>query len=380
MKRYASFSEGYLSFFSILLNGHSMISSIKIEGYRGFKEFEMDGLGRLNLLVGTNNSGKTSVLEALYLLTSQGDPLALWNVLWRRGERLRSVHSTQTELDVCHLFNGHETHLGSKFTLSATNEKPSRTVSFTIAQLKQKEQKNLLEEPAGYVLVVKGEPKPPVSIISITRAGGINPDNVPSRRLRRRVLEGSPSQFITAESLDSDSLIALWDKVALTPDEGFVMKALQFLDSDIERLASQAGSPSYSSGRGGFIVKLKDKELPIPIGSMGDGMWRMLALAIAITQCKDGVLLVDEIDTGLHYSVMSDMWRLIFRAAKALNVQVFATTHSYDCIQSLASVCLSDQDAQNPVTLQRIESGRGRAIPYSEREIVVASDREIEVR
>src|ERR1041385_484042 len=357
-----------------------MISSIKIEGYRAFEEFEMEGLGRLNLLVGTNNSGKTSVLEALYLLTSQGDPIALWNVLWRRGERIRSEVSPQTELDVCHLFHGHETHLGSKFTLSATNESPTRTVTYAIAQLKQKEQKSLLEEPAGYVLLVRGEPKPPVATISITRAGGINPENIPSRRLRRRVVTGSPSQFITAESLDGDSLVTLWDKVALTPDEHFVLTALQFLDSGIERIASQSSGPNYYGGRGGFIVKLRGKEQPIPIGSMGDGMGRMLALAIAITQCKDGVLLVDEIDTGLHFSVMADMWRLIFRAAKALNVQVFATTHSYDCIQSLATVCLSDKDIKNPVTLQRIEAGRSKAVPYSEEEIIVAADREIEVR
>jgi AAA domain, putative AbiEii toxin, Type IV TA system/AAA ATPase domain len=360
-----------------------MISSIQIDGYRGFEHFEMGGLGRLNLLVGTNNSGKTSVLEALYLLTSQGDPLALWNLLWRRGERLPGSTQSQSELDVCHLFYGHEVHIGSKFTLSATNESPSRRVAFTIAEFKPKQPEGLFEgtQPVGLALVVRGEPKPPVSTIPLTRVGGLSTDAFnTSRRLRRKSLEGSPSQFITAESLDSDDLVALWDKVALTPDETLVMRALQFLDRDIERIASQSASPSYYHSHGGFIIKLRGHERPIPIGTMGDGMWRMLAMAIAITQCKGGVLLVDEIDTGLHYSVMSDMWRLIFGAAKELNVQVFATTHSYDCIQSLASVCLSDRDHNNPVTLQRIEMGKSKAVPYSESEIVVASDREIEVR
>lgn len=343
----------------------------------------MDGLGRLNLLVGTNNSGKTSVLEALYLLTSQGDPLALWNLLWRRGERMPgSSQNPQQELDVCHLFYGHEVHLGSKFTLSATNESPTRKVAFTIAEFKPKQPEGLFEtaQPAGLALAVKGDPQPPVSRILLTRAGGLSPEAFnTSRRLRRKGLEGSPSQFITAESLDSDDLVALWDKVALTPDETLVMRALQFLDPNIERIASQSAVNYYGS-HGGFIIKLKGHERPIPIGTMGDGMWRMLAMAIAITQCKGGVLLVDEIDTGLHYTVMSDMWRLIFGAAKELDVQVFATTHSYDCIQSLASVCLSEVDRNNPVTLQRIEMGKSKAVPYSEKEIVVASDRELEVR
>lgn len=73
-----------------------MISSIHIEGYRGFSQFDMAGLGRVNLLVGTNNSGKTSVLEALYLLTSQGDPLALYQLLQRRGERLYPERPTRS--------------------------------------------------------------------------------------------------------------------------------------------------------------------------------------------------------------------------------------------------------------------------------------------
>ena len=112
---------------------------------------------------------------------------------------------------------------------------------------------------------------------------------------------------------------------------------------------------------------------------MGDGMWRMLAMAIAITQCKGGVLLVDEIDTGLHYSVMSQMWNLIYNAAKELDVQVFATTHSYDCVYSLAQIC-SNADMQKSVTVQRIEAGKKRSIPYDEDEITVAASRDIEVR
>ncbi len=63
-----------------------MISSIHIEGFRGFERFDMEELGHVNLLVGTNNSGKTSLLEALHLLTSRADPRALWKILWRRGE------------------------------------------------------------------------------------------------------------------------------------------------------------------------------------------------------------------------------------------------------------------------------------------------------
>lgn len=373
-----------------------MIHSVKIQGYRGLEHFDMSDLGRINLLVGTNNSGKTSVLEAIYLLASVGDPFSLWQLLWRRGERSPVVlhperpqrPRQQMELDVSHLFTGHDIHPGSKISVTAKNQTPERSVSLSVLELSGKERNELFGTdddglPSRLALQIKGQPKPQIAIIPLSRAGGLMADTLdaPTRRLRQRTSEASPVFFIATESLTSEELVAFWNKVTLTPNETLVLNALQFLDPEIERIAAQVNTPSFygSQSRGGFIVKRKGIEQPIPIGSMGDGMWRMLAMAIALTQCKGGVLLVDEIDTGLHYTVMSQMWRLIFNAAKELDVQVFATTHSYDCVYSLAQIC-TDSDPDNTVTVQRIETGKSKAVPYDQEEITVASEREIEVR
>lgn len=88
-------------------------------------------------------------------------------------------------------------------------------------------------------------------------------------------------------------------------------------------------------------------------------------------------MLVDEIDTGLHHSVMTNMWNLIARTAKDLNIQVFATTHSYDCVTSLAELSL---DPDNKISVQRIESGNTEAVPYTEREIHLAVKHGAEMR
>ena len=103
-------------------------------------------------------------------------------------------------------------------------------------------------------------------------------------------------------------------------------------------------------------------------------------MAISLISAKGGVLLIDEIDTGLHYTVMADMWKLIAQTAAELDVQVFATTHSSDCVTSLAEICHPDVEAGSQVTIQRIESGRESAVPYSEAEIRIAAERHIEVR
>lgn len=369
-----------------------MIHSLKIEGYRCFGNLEMSGLGRINLLVGTNNSGKTSVLEALNLLTSAGDINALWQVSWRRGERLfpeeRDPRAGQnTEIDFRHLFAGHDLHPGSKFSISAQNQTPERSVVFEIGEPTKDELNVMVAQTnirPSLMLRIKGTPIPLVPFLPLSSKEGLSSDAFQFSARRRRVRnESAKTVFISTESLSADDLIPLWDKIALTPDESLVLRALQFLDQDIERIASQpsALSPYYNPAfRGGFKIKLKGIEQPVPIGSMGDGIWRMLAMAITITQCKGGVLLVDEIDTGLHYTVMSEMWKLIFGAAKEFDVQVFATSHSYDCVHSLAKICVNGQEDNNSVTLQRIEPGKTKAIPYSEKEIELAASRNIEVR
>jgi energy-coupling factor transporter ATP-binding protein EcfA2 len=367
-----------------------MLKSIKITGYRGFSEFEMSNLGRVNLLVGKNNSGKTSALEGLYLLASHGNPWSLWTVLWRRGEKLpeRGGPNAVPEIDICHLFHGHEALVGSKFTLGAQNETPGRNVSFSIGEVTEERKKTVT--PAGVTvpsrlgLFIKGSPDPVLAMVPLSRQIGVTSESLDLPRRARSsesAGEAMPSRFITAESLTGDEVMTLWDSVTLTPDEERVYVALRFLEPDIERIAPQASRQNYyGNQRGGFLVKMKNHIRPLPIGSMGDGMWRIMSIAIAIAQCKDGILLIDEIDTGLHYSVMTDMWKLIYGAAKELNVQVFATTHSYDCVKSLAELCFADAEAAKEVTLQRIEQGKKKSVPYTAKEIETAALHQIEVR
>ena len=98
-----------------------MLKSIKIENFRGFKTFELQQLGRINLLVGTNNSGKTSVLEAIQLLCSPKNFEPLYELMYNRGEYFLSDDKARREFDICHLFYGHDINIGSQFSISGLN-------------------------------------------------------------------------------------------------------------------------------------------------------------------------------------------------------------------------------------------------------------------
>ena len=109
-------------------------------------------------------------------------------------------------------------------------------------------------------------------------------------------------------------------------------------------------------------------------------MNRMFGLALALVNAKDGMLLIDEVDTGLHYSVLPDLWKLIFEVAHRLNVQVFATSHSWDCIQAFQYAAEASKDEEGMlIRLENRKSGIG-AVTFDEEELSVVAREQIEVR
>ncbi len=369
-----------------------MLKSLKIENFRCFKSFELQKLGRINLLVGVNNSGKTSILEALYLLNStpNGEVLNVFqSIMSARGEYIFNSgreDSDELELDIKHLFYGHEIDSKSVFCISDQNNK-ALTVSIRESNeftLKKGNNEFTLEkgnfeliEPL--VICVEWAEKESEKFISPLSSR----DGLPTRYIRSRIISPHKvlkveAQYVSSNSLNTEEMIDLFDRFVLTPEEELVIEALKAIEPKIERIASVG--TKVSSARSGFRVKFANSTKPVPIGSMGDGMWRILGLALAIANAKDGVLLVDEIDTGLHFTAMTDMWKMIWETAKRLNVQVFATTHSSDCWQSLAEIINEDHHSEDGITLHRIEKDTPCSIIFNERQIAIAAERHIEVR
>jgi hypothetical protein len=278
--------------------------------------------------------------------------------------------------------------LGSTFSVRAQEDFSRREITFGIVEVEDEDSPLFSNKELGIsrlklILNVEGDPSPQFSGIPLSARGGITPNTLQSlRRIPRSQSPNNlPCVYISTDSLNSENLVRLWDRLALTPDEEFVLNALRYLDPKIERLAALAANRSYpASSRGSFVVKMRGNDQPIPIGSMGDGMWRMLAMSIAVTQARGGVLLVDEIDTGLHHTVMDGMWNMLALAASDFQVQIFATTHSVDCVNSLARARTHGYRTDDGFTLMRIESDGNEAIPYTASEIRMAAERHIEVR
>ncbi|MEH1911433.1 MAG: AAA family ATPase [Nostoc sp.] len=378
-----------------------MLKTIKIENFRSFQSFELQQLGRVNLLVGKNNSGKTSILEAIQLLCSRNNLDPLRQTMTNRSEYFfdderseRRLRLAQ-ELDVRHLFYGHEIEFGSKFSITGINGNIQEELVVSIEERKihSKEQLSLLPEflddevPDALreldfsIKWNYGREEKPWKL-PLSANGGLSIEDY-TRQLRRDTKNSSPKiQFVTSSSLGTEKMIELFDQIVLTPEETLVEQALHRIDSKIQRIAPVSSRKSRYSldSRGGFFVLLSDSNQRVPIGSMGDGIWRILGLALATVCAKDGYLFVDEIDTGLHFTAMSDMWKLIWETAKRLNVQVFATTHNSDCWTSLASIAQQEDATEDGIRIHRIERGKETSVVFTEPQIVIAAEREIEVR
>ena len=109
-------------------------------------------------------------------------------------------------------------------------------------------------------------------------------------------------------------------------------------------------------------------------------MSRLLAMRLSFVGVADGFLLIDEIDTGLHWTIMEEMWQFVVEVARKSNVQIIATTHSLDCIKGLGSLIQSRPDFEEEVSIQKIHSSLKQAVCLRGDQIKVAVEQNIEVR
>ncbi len=354
-----------------------MLKSLTIKGFRCFKELRVEPLTRVNLLVGKNGSGKTSVLDAAELAASGSVERLVQSAIRRREQILIPGVLTPAEekysehvIDPSHLFLGHDLENGREFTIDSSGE-VRRWVQCTVELASVRDAGGTWARILSLRFVSHLTQEGEADRLSISPAGGVLP---PPRLLSEA---SPPVNFLRAEGVDAFALSQLWDRVALTPEEEPVIAALQLIEPRVDRIAFLGGGRSSSPS---IFVKLSKMEQRLPLATLGGGMEHLFALGAHLSSAQGGLLLVDEIDTGLHYSMMTDMWRLVVETAKRLKVQILATTHSLDCVRALARLRNRHPEIAAEVTLHRVEKERPKTVVYDMDEIVVAAQSHIEVR
>jgi predicted ATP-dependent endonuclease of OLD family len=360
-----------------------LLKEFHIRNFRCFEDLLLPKLGRVNLIVGKNNVGKSSILEAIRIYASNGQPEVLWDTVKSRDEHKQAKRAGQALL----------TLFRDRSDVNDAIELGPRDDRLLISVQYQRETRNddgsiqytLMENPEGESLidvrldlVVKSE--------SSQRRLPLMRDfetymrrDIAFRReqIRAEALPRFQSVFVAANGLTQDLQAQLWDEVALSSLEQDVINSLRLIVPNLERI-SLIGSKE-ERGRSPF-VKLTEGVGPIPLRRLGDGVNRLFGMALALVTSQQGILLVDEIENGIHYSVQERLWRFILDVSRRLNVQVFATSHSWDCVKSFQTATADCSADEGILTRLEFADGSVRASQFDEPELEIATREHIEIR
>ncbi len=284
------------------------LSSFRISGFRAFNELTFRGFSNVNLLVGRNNVGKTTVLEALRLYLSQ-DWLRIADLLTSRDEfslrkRRRRAESSfdSAPLAFKSLFYGRPALEGHpSFSVGPLDSAPLE-ISFAWVRRVEDE----ATASVRYVPGVGADPDVDPDLLPGFIIDFQGRTLVPLDRIERVVRRRQPRPteqsivYLPSSGMSADDLGRTWDSVALTEDEDVVIATLKAIVPTLDKLVL-VQSPSRSSERL-LMAKLSEFSEPVPFRSLGDGALHLLEVVLGLANARGGVLLTDEIENGLHFS------------------------------------------------------------------------------
>ncbi len=360
-----------------------LLESLLIENYRVFKRLEIPRLGRVNLLVGKNNSGKSSVLEAVGLYASGGSGEDILSILESHDDlRIESGRELEDRFyAVKQLFHGRNDGWSERVAIRVGPlSDEQRTLSIRIAAVPAR----LLGESIGVVvpalaLETSDGPRRPAVISTYRGVARLLPMDVTDWRAWS-VFSSSPRAevarhaLVSPYGLSAEAASKLWDLITLTDLEPAVIQALRIISPDIERISFIG-----ETGRNRIpMAKLTGNVHPVALRSLGDGVNRLLGIALSLVSARGGVLLLDEVENGIHFTAQQRLWELIFELANQLDTQVLATTHSWDCIKTFQRA--GARDPHEEAVLMRLDDATVTPTSFSERELAIVTREQIEVR
>lgn len=324
-----------------------MLDHLHIQNYRLFKDLKIDKLGQVNLIAGKNNTGKTALLEVLRLLASDIEITVLNDIINRRGDW---------------------------FELSKNDFERGKTLFYNYKSIY-----NYQEEINGnFIRLNEHEIKMEFFSAHFGAMLGYWIDNglkeIYYQNYNDSLIPNDKALWVSLRN-NHDLDYQLWQSVNAHPEENDLIQILKTIDPRILRLSV--------NDRKDFIVLLGGQMSPFSLKNLGDGVNRLLSIALALVNAKNNMLIIDEFEVGLHHSVQEQLWDIVFKYAKEWNIQVFVTTHSRDTIQAFTEISQKKEykGMGNYLRLQRLRnSDEIVAVPYNEENLKTAIEQDIETR
>ena len=318
------------------MNKH-FIKNIEIKNFKCFQDFKAEGFSRVNLIGGKNNVGKTAFMEAVYVnvesINIKGLIASLKGIKFRR-ENLNILSQTITN--------------DTKVFLEQSNNFYTRS-NINEVLFKIKDENGIRQ----YIFDINNQH---VEV-------NINDFSFDTQHIEN-------IEFIDNFGMGNNEIIRNYSFIQKRDEEDYLNSLLNKFDSQIESFKIIAEKPQ---------CKVNNQYLEIT--ELGDGARHLVSIITSLYKAENGYLFIDEMDNGIHYTMLDELWDSILIVSKKLNVQVFATTHSKECIESYARVAKKLEDKEITYTiLTKLKDDSIDAGVYDASMLINTIDQDHEVR
>jgi AAA15 family ATPase/GTPase len=305
---------------------NNFIKNIAIENFKCFQNLQIEGIESVNLIGGKNNVGKTAFLEAVELLVSANEPhdlaVNIYNLITRR-----QINHIQDSTDIILDFIKEDE---TKIKISTENKRCEICL-------------NVQPDDFEFEFNEDMENIIPITLLSFTLNG--HEKSISFERLLRSKMPFMKERnmdnvnFVGSTKTKEQEIAILYGSLVDLDREDFLNDSLRIFDDNIISIKQRAT-------KNGVILKLKlkNRQTPVLLSSLGEGLNRYIAVLCAIWASKDGFLLIDEVENGIHYTNYKKLWQIIFQASADANCQLFITSHSKECIEAFNEVQLEYQN------------------------------------
>lgn len=355
-----------------------MFTYLKIENFRGIKKLEIDNLKPINIIVGKNGCGKTSVLEAMMLNIGFSNPIGVQLI-----QDFREVFCTNTEFFKYPFYNldvNNDIHI-----LLKKDEENFRNLLLKPI-IQQKLNSNFLTTKNDEIVgsrfeMTKIEDNKSLQLVSsikikefLNKNGQIAPifEYFPTIDYVEKT-EGIYYPHVNL-SLTKELLEVIQNIIRDKNHKKEFIKTLHIIEPEIEDIGFAIGDI--------LEVTLLNKNTSFPLRLMGNGMSIFLIIITILYRFKNGFVLIDEIEIGLHFSILKPIWKTIINLSKQLNVQLFITTHSDEVIKYL-NEAIKEENFENEVCvfdLVKLKNKEHKIYRLEGNDINYAIEQNIEIR
>lgn len=323
--------------------------NIDIKNFRGIEHLKIDDFARVNVFLGQNNSGKSSVLEALILLMGMSNPdmpqqlnylrTNAFNPFKNISYLFHNMDINNAPVIMSEQFDAVRRLLELKLSYIFDGGQSSVELSGQTATSETKTFQNTQEMNFS---IESGEFKQHYeSSITINQTTGM----IANRTMAEGYLEKNSASFLPA-ALTSAGLVENLAELIKRKKKGVILERMRIFDSHINAIEVINNDVFIGFEGVGELM---------PVGMTGDGLRRYLNIVASTANTVNNIILIDEIDNGLHYSAYKKLWESIFVLASETNKQVFITTHSKETLMKLHEMVEEHSEYQEMFRLYTIE-------------------------